>query len=429
MQYNDIISLNFAYRFDFLAKLLYAKHNSLRWYKGLYINHILTLNGGCEAEPLKTSEEDFVAAFDLLIKEISETKEFNAQYPIPIGTNYLLLNGAHRMVLCFLLKINPVFVHEKSEGLKRWSYKYFKERLAYPVAKFPISNPAKVLSHMEEEYLDRMALEYCLNFENFRVVCVYPAAKGRDNEVEDMLQTVGIVYYKKEVSLNELGLIHLTYELYRGEGWIGGFFPNNESKGLKCYGNNKLRVFLLLPFPGIDMQQIKKQIRDMYGINNHSVHIHDTYEEGLRIAKTLFNENSIHFLRYSDQTVLSLSEKATLEKYYQAIQSKPPLERENYCIDASFVLGLYGIRNSRNLDYCSLNTPGLSLQDSNIAMHVDSESVQDTQELILNPNYHFYTMGLKVTCIKVVKETKVKRNEVKDQIDVTLINQFLNKSL
>lgn len=419
MNYKDIIKLNFEYRFDLMAKLLYAKHPELDWFKKLYLFHILTLNGACENEPHHVSPaHNFVSCFDNLILSMCDSKKFDRSFPIPVGDNFMILDGAHRLALCFLYDIEPHFeLQQQRDVLARWNFKNFLTRLQFPIAVTPL-----VLSNMEENYMDRMALEYCLNFTNFKIICLFPAAEF---DIEGLLSSIGTLYYKKEIILSQHGLINLTYELYRGEEWIGGFFPNSATKGVQCSGKQNLRVFMFIPSINVTYESLRAKINDLYGVQNHFVHIHDTYEEGLRIAKSVFNQNSIHFLQKS-KFILSDKEKKMIQIYYDELQKKPPLQRELFGIDTSFVLALYGIRHARDLDYIALGS-SLTLADANVEMHDDAGSAKyfSKKELILNPENHFYVMGLKVLCLDVIKRTKKERGEKKDLIDIALITQFL----
>ena len=47
-----------------------------------------------------------------------------------------------------------------------------------------------------------------------------------------------------------------------------------------------------------EILDIKKRIRDIYGIGNHSVHMTDNTEETIQIANIILNKNSIHLLSY-----------------------------------------------------------------------------------------------------------------------------------
>ena len=42
-------------------------------------------------------------------------------------------------------------------------------------------------------------------------------------------------------------------------------------------------------------------IRNIFNEGNHSVHINDTKEETIRLAKCLLNKNSVHFLNNSKE--------------------------------------------------------------------------------------------------------------------------------
>jgi len=168
---------------------------------------------------------------------------------------------------------------------------------------------------------------------------------------------------------------------------------------------------------------MKSEIRTVYNMGNHSVHIHDTYDEGLRIAKTLLNQNSIDLLNRNIK--LSESNKKLFKLFYDMVSTNG--NRDDVCIDSSFVLALHGLREARDLDYLSLKN-NILFNNSDINCH-NSEArhyTVDKDTIILNPEYHFYYGGIKFASLDIVKKMKMKRNELKDQNDVRLINKYIS---
>jgi hypothetical protein len=155
------------------------------------------------------------------------------------------------------------------------------------------------------------------------------------------------------------------------------------------------------------------------------VHINDTHEETLRLSRCLLNKNSIHFLNFSE--VKPYQKFLHQLNYYENFIISNNLNFEDYCISASSVLSLYGLREGNDLDYLHSNLVQIE-GHSDIHSHNEygqNRYLQEIKDIIFNPNNHFYYGNLKVASLNVIKLLKEKRGEEKDKIDVELINTIL----
>lgn len=188
----------------------------------LYKNNIETFNGGWEYPGTKINVDEFIKEFDKLIESFRKFK-FVEKHSIPLGTNKVIQNGAHRLAISYVDKINPIFRNIKMTGNINYNHLFFKDRNP----KQELGRP-KILSGMDNKYMDRMALEFCFNVKNFKIICLFPSAIGKNDRTESILKQNGHIYYRKRIKICKKAMIHLPYELYRGEKWIGGFYPINE---------------------------------------------------------------------------------------------------------------------------------------------------------------------------------------------------------
>jgi hypothetical protein len=104
------------------------------------------------------------------------------------------------------------------------------------------------------------------------------------------------------------------------------------------------------------------------------------------------------------------------------------LEVDDYAITASSVLSIYGLREGDDLDY--LHHTDILIHDEENVIHSHNQYGLDLyslgyDEIIYNPENHFYSQGLKFVSPKVIRELKVKRNETKDITDIALIDSIL----
>ena len=407
-------------RFDLGAKLIYASYRmrglKTSWHLELYKKHILTFNGGWEwPGGTKDTLQDFVTTFDQLIDHF-DTDQVGI---IPVSEDGVLANGVHRAVVAYLQQV-PIQVVIQEKKRRPYDYRFFMDRLKYGYASgTPEKNRKATLSRLGLVYTDEMALEFCRQCPNLKIVTLLPRATGKKDEVAKILRSTGDVVYEKSLEINLRGLDNLVKEFYRDEPWIGGFFsPHSMGKTKQCWDSKNPRLTVYLWASNTECCVVKKKIRQLFKVGNHSVHINDTQEETLRIGSLLFNENSRQFLQKSPFK-LSPNNQKLFKEHLEAQKSNS----QDYCITGSFVLALYGLRESRDLDYVYHGTPLLGGDTHNKYAHLFNTSIDD---IIYNPNHHFYFAGVKVASLEVIRAMKQKRGEPKDHVDIGLIDQALN---
>ena len=163
---------------------------------------------------------------------------------------------------------------------------------------------------------------------------------------------------------------------------------------------------------------LKQNVRSVCDVGKHSIHINDTQEETWRIASSVFNENSIHFLNNSS---FGQTEKfdSYLIQYKNIIKNRK--DKYDFCVDASAVLSAYGLRDCRDLDFLHLHNIGNLTND--ISCHnIESHHYDvNKNDIIYDPKMHFYCYGIKMASIEIIKNMKISRDEQKDRVDVRLI--------
>lgn len=411
-------------RFDFMAKLLYIKYynfNKIEYFKTLYEKHILTFNGGWEYPGTKTNIKQFLKCFDDLIDRIKKNG-FDKKYPIPIGNNNVIINGAHRLLICYMLKIEPIINIIDSEiGCCNYNYQFFLNRKG--------DKPK-----LERKYADTMALEYIKHNKNIRAMIVYPIVFTQNKlfEIFNIINQYGYIYYNKTVQLTNNGFNNLVKELYRGEKWIGGLFPPGYSPGGKsnlCISKSKDYPTILILIDMNDLSkciELKEKCRKIFNLGKNSLHISDYTNDTFRISSSLLNENSIHFLNNGTNDISS-NTKEYLNMYFDSIKDN----NDDYCLTSSLILELYNIRKSKDIDYLHKNDYELNIP--NIDVHKGkwlSYYNENKSDIIYNPDNHFYINGYKFAKIEVIKNMKINRNELKDRNDLILINKtFSSKNI
>ena len=111
--------------------------------------------------------------------------------------------------------------------------------------------------------------------------------------------------------------------------------------------------------------------------------------------------------------------KNLLANYFKEVGEN----NEDFCLTSSLIMEMYGLRQAKDIDYLHKNNKILNLKNTGIHdckwltyYHVNKD------DIIYNPNYHFYFNGYKFASLEVIKKMKENRRELKDINDLKLIN-------
>jgi len=374
-------------RFDVVIKYLYASNLSSKFYKNMYETHLKVWNGFYEGTPRKRGFQDFDNAFKSIINNTVDE-------PVPVNPDGHIANGAHRLAAA-LYHQRPINIRDTNSTENyplHTDYNFFKKK--------------KLPRHM----LNRTAIEYAKLKPNSHVVCLFPIAHTRMNEVMDIMNEYSNVFYQSTVKLNATGQLGLMKEIYFIEGWA-----NEEGirrKGNQCFRGESTVTFVLIDAKDLEtVKEMKAKIRKLFNVGNHSVHISDFHEDAIRIAKTVFNDNSIHFLNNR--------KNVSFPKHKQLMSSMQP--DDNKVITGSGILSLYGLRDCKDLDLIYYKDPPPDSHNQYLETYYNL-SVDD---IVNNPLYHLYYQGFKYVSLDVIKNMKISRNEPKDIADVELIKAVI----
>jgi hypothetical protein len=409
-------------RFDFAAKHLYArlreKNVESDWGRTVYTFHLSIWNNFFEDVPRKLFEADFLKNFHGIIDATREATDRGLRSLIPLARNGAPLNGAHRIAAALLLgKSVACTTTEVNPGCADWGHRFFEGLAA-----------SKGHSHASEIF-DAMALEFCRLLPNIAIAIKFPAAKGCDGEVDRILSEHAAIFYRKAVTLEKDGPVHLMRELYEDEPWLGTCetdFDGARSKAASCFACPGPVHFFLLAFDDREeLARAKARVRDLFGISNHSMHITDTRGEALRVAKLAFSSPSISFVNARSPREMPTFNRL-LAAYRNALACVE--DPDDFCVDGSAAMAAYGIRDCGDLDYISHGDQRLSL---NQAVLIDCNNIyrsyhigKTLDDIIFDHRNHFYLQGLKFASLANVRAWKRARGEPKDHVDVALIDAW-----
>lgn len=407
-------------RIDILAKYLYAKFrvekNKSSFAKELYLEHIRVFNNFIESDDTgKIGEDDFLNSFDELIDSIY-LDGFREDSVIPINQNNLILDGAHRSALAVLKKekVNTVQIEYTNDKFQ-FNLDFFKKR------------------GLSDVYLDALAVEYAILKKNTYMVIMWPKVNTDKGEYKKVLNKFGTIVYEKEIKFNYEGFVNFMTNVYYHEPWLGSIkddFSGARSKASQCYNDkNNLRAILFEADEETDLEQLilmKDEVRKIYNVGKHAIHINDTYEETLEFSKLLFNDNGIAFLNAAN-SIHHSKFSFLLSEYINWIKNSK-LGKENFAIIGG-LSNIYGIRETEDLDFITSietvpNEIGLNIEKEAKKINYCKQSIPD---LIYHPANYFYFKSHKFTDLKIIAEIKTNRNNINDKNDVAIIQRILKE--
>ena len=404
-------------RFDLPIKKIYANYRERKiessFGTDIYKEHLRLWNGFKEYNrPEKNSWASFKKEFDHILDSIRDNGFDKNISEIVIDSENRLLNGSHRTVACAQYGIEGSFKLGLNirDGQRDCGFEMF-EKLG-----------------LGRDYMDASALEMAKTNKDLYIVSLFPSAVGKDEEVEEILNKKGEIAYKRTVDLNKNGAVNYMRHCYDGEEWVGNWQNNFYGFRLKasmCFKEpGPMRVYLV-EFADIKtVIKTKELIRDIYKISKNSVHINDTHEETIKLSRAVFNKNSIHFmnnakLKKYDNFIEQLS-------YFKKYINDNNLDVEDYCVTASSILSIYGLREGNDLDYLHKGEEikGHPMIHSHNEYGIGKYHT-NTDNILYNPLNHFYFNDIKFSSIETVVKLKLKRKENKDIIDLGLIKCIL----
>ncbi len=400
-------------RFDLAFKILFLeqqKHNP-DYGTAVYLAHIKAFSFGTFTEPnneQKRSKGKFVDTFINLSQNISEHGFDSARSLLPLSKSGFIRNGAHRLSASIFANKNVYTITTEDAG-RNYDYRFFYERAVSP------------------EYMDAAATTFAEWGENLFIALLWPSARGKDAEVE---KAIGNIVYRKQIPLTIDGAHNLMPQVYPSEKWIGNVannFSGSLNKVVECFNNDgPLRAYLFQADSLEDVLAIKENVRQIFNVGKHSIHITDTRAEVLKLSKILFNNNSIHFLNNAKpNTFLDFHEK--LGRFQQFI-AKNIIAPEDIAIDTSMILSAYGIRKSADIDYIVNDKYIVTEEFEGINSHNDELHFHEktAADLLYDPANYFYFNGIKFLSFHQLLAFKKARGGEKDKIDLSIMEAIAN---
>lgn len=408
-------------RFDLISKIKYVENKvqglELNFIKEYYLKTIEAFTEGTFIEDgteLKKSADDYLQIFDELIYDIKDNGVDPQRSLIPVNYDGILDNGAHRTAIAIYFKQNIPITYVKNEI--NFNYLFFRKRL------------------LDEKILDWTATEYCKLKDNTYLVCIWPRADYEVlyDQIYKYLEEQAKIVYEKKIKFTVTGFIYFIAQIYSHQDWVGNeknHFLGAAEKARNCWDEKRKVLSFVIEAQSLEqVQHIKEHIRGMFGIGNHSIHITDNQKETIGIASLLYNKNSLDLLNYGepDKYLQSSLKRKTFAQYVR----KAKMSIEDFVVDSSSVLALYGLRDAEDIDYLYLHDSTELFDDKNMGCHEEFLNLygMSKNEMILDPENYLVYDGIKFVTLNILLKFKRNRGEKKDIVDCKLIENFMSKN-
>ncbi len=411
-------------RFDLMAKWLYidAKEKKLigSFGRKVYYDNINAFSCGLFLEPgtdEKDSFDKYVDELDTLITDIKTNGFDNSRSLIPLDKNNDAVDGSHRItVAAYFDKEVSVIKFPELQRRNNYNYEFFRKYM------------------MSDVSMGYMAIQYTWLKNNCYMACVWPIADlSKYGDVESLLKSIGNIIYSQDVYLTYQGMKTFMAQIYGHQEWTGSI--ENQFSGVigkvdACYKKGKpVRTYLFEADSLDSVIEVKTKIRNLFQIENHSIHISDNQTETRDMAELLYNRNSVDFMNRANPYQYSKVYKKISE--LKKLIAKNGYSKDRFIIDSSAVLEVCGLRQAADLDYLTdyifKNEEEIEDMDNHLSqLPYYTIPIQD---MIYNPENYFYFESMKFIIPQRLIEMKTVRGEEKDVKDVALLKKYLRRKI
>lgn len=396
-------------RLDLAIKLYYAKTcgaDQPEIARQLYDAHIHAFSLGDMREPgnpEKDRIERFREDFAGILASFREKGFDPAQSLVPLATDGSVLNGAHRCACALLLGQSMLGVEIGLEPFY-YDHRYFHNR------------------GMPDDLLNTAVLKHVEFSPQSRIALIWPSANGKDAAIRRILGP--LIHYRK-ICLNTNGALNFLSQVYADEPWTGtaaNGFPGIRVKRRGCFAGVRPMRVMVYQADDRDPVAVKAQIRALFDLGKHSVHMTDTHEEALMIARLVLNDNSIRFMNRASpfETDNGIALNSRLRDYLHRHDTDP----EDILIDGGFVMAAHGLRPAHEIEFLSYRQLP---SEKGIQRHEAEHYPVALRDMLADPRHHFHFWGLKFVSPEALSQMKAARAAGRDAEDLRLLTPLLHQ--
>ena len=407
-------------RFDIAIKSHYARlwlaDMAKSWREYAYYEHVLRITGPSQEITEYGTEKKGLDAFYENFHSLLQNHTEEEIPAVPVDSTLVAFDGSHRIAAAIATGRNIYVARIKSSSKSHATAAYFEGT--------EHGHPA-----CPQEILDEAAIEYCRIKDTVAIALIFPTVMSEKIALQELGDVSEIIYHKNILLTPQAGG-DLLKQVYLGHSWLD---ITQESHGFQikksaCFPfTGTLRVVLLDNINPKNLRVTKEHIRAQYGLGNHSIHITDSVHETLRVARIVFNNNSLNLLRMGLGRSQDFHDKLFR---YRAWLEENNINEEFVAVGGSATLALLGLREVRDLDFLYHGPQNnLPIGPKDIDCHNDSSEYYEESiaDILGDPRLHCWYMGVKFCTPEIVIIMKKKRAENKDKKDVFLLRSKTKK--
>lgn len=396
-----------------LARSLIRGHNS-RYFETVYIEHLYWWNRFYERYPQKRGKNSFLTAFSDLADSLSERGFVDSEGNAELNIEGQLKNGSHRISLT--LAAEQLGKNLGSPGLE------YDETGAVDYSLSFFLQQGVNLDVIREATIEK--INYWRN-PHVSVLLIWPRGQEYRREilaaVSEGRGKAQIVY---DVRLSQRGIRNLISLTYSGEDWAKAPGGLSLKQKLDFSDSKEMTVSMVVlePKSSQEINELKLDLRKLWGNRFQGVHTTDSWSESLRVYTTLSSEKSLATLNQVHESIFS-TKLVDFDSIAKMVSSDRlgPLETG---LSGSQWLELAGIRRSKDIDMISIQGQEKLISETNHNGYLKRFGF-DATKILEEPHLHLWTMGVKTIAPWVYMSIIDQRNEPKDREVKGNLRRFL----
>lgn len=376
-------------RFDLLIKLNYLFYRDVnrKFATDCYDEHLKVFGAGRYVEPEKPYKNNlsaFLDEFDNLFLDLSENGFKPDRSVIPLARDGSILNGAHRVAAAAFLNIDVFFI-KLDLPPSDYSYDFFKK------------------NGMSWSSLYAAIEQLQLYKDRLRAMVIWPA---RNSDVKAFINTrIPSKYLEENYEINSFIGSKFVRQIYFNEPWLGSAKNGYEgaiSKAEKCWREkNRLTLILFDNEEDLDLVDLKAEVRNLFGLGKHSLHISDGVIDTQDAWRPFLNRNFLDFSKLEKKKCSFLKDHK-LQKLSEFMNGLG-VDNNEYCVTSSMLMEIAGLRIACDVDVSVCLTKNTELnfdKSSDIKLDISKDkfkSIQiDDSDLLYDPANYFWYNRMKI---------------------------------
>ena len=373
----------------------YENQYNTEFFIDLYIEHKRAFNGLLEGS--YKGKEAHINRFNNLIDSIKHKKSNNVSIPlIKCNNEYWVQNGFHR---------SSIINYYNLYGNYTIKYKNKITSYYYPTDIYFFKNKQYDLKYCN--YIIWCFLKY-YNKE-FSCIILFPNKKKLPENLYNIIKNE--IIYDLNIPLNNLShnfKNNFIQLLYYNENWSknGGYI----GKSKECFNEEgNLKIFFIKKKELNELDKFKKDVRIFYNKGKNSIHTPDTQEECNSLLQ-LLNPNTLLFMNKAPSLYINFKNFNKLFEKLKKFCKEYNIDTKKICITSSAVLSVYRIRDCGDIDLF-IDKKYLDIFkdtsfDNDNKYTINKHYSKHFDDIIYNPDNHFYFQDLKFCNLSIILDYK-----------------------